>query len=140
MTIRGTDERKRTGAVMDGVAGSGYRRIACLSTEAVEVLYRLGAQDRVAGISGYSVHPPEARAEKWSFGCLVMKFTAPFFFNAKIHPRRPALMWIGGGESYAQLAGSVLSCASALHEAGITRDDIVIIDPDTYEIVDVIPA
>ncbi|MEO3713157.1 ABC transporter substrate-binding protein [Roseateles flavus] len=40
------------------------QRIACLSTEAVEVLYRLGAQDRVAGISGYSVHPPEARAEK----------------------------------------------------------------------------
>ena len=40
------------------------QRIACLSTEAVEVLYRLGAQDRVAGISGYTVHPPEARAEK----------------------------------------------------------------------------
>lgn len=39
-------------------------RIACLSTEAVEVLYRLGAQDHVAGISGYTVHPPEARAEK----------------------------------------------------------------------------
>lgn len=40
------------------------QRIACLSTEAVEVLYRLGAQDRVAGISGYSVHPPQARDEK----------------------------------------------------------------------------
>ncbi len=40
------------------------QRIACLSTEAVEVLYRLGAQHRVAGISGYSVHPPEARTEK----------------------------------------------------------------------------
>lgn len=39
-------------------------RIACLSTEAVEVLYRLGAQDRVAGISGYTVHPPEARQQK----------------------------------------------------------------------------
>ncbi|MDN3545180.1 ABC transporter substrate-binding protein [Kinneretia asaccharophila] len=43
---------------------SGPQRIACLSTEAVEVLYRLGAQERVAGISGYSVHPPQARAEK----------------------------------------------------------------------------
>lgn len=40
------------------------QRIACLSTEAVDVLYRLGAQDRIAGISGYTVHPPEARAEK----------------------------------------------------------------------------
>lgn len=40
------------------------QRIACLSTEAVEVLYRLGAQHRIAGISGYTVHPPEARADK----------------------------------------------------------------------------
>ncbi len=39
-------------------------RIACLSTEAVEVLYRLDAQDRIVGISGYSVHPPEARRDK----------------------------------------------------------------------------
>ncbi len=42
----------------------GPRRIACLSTEAVEVLYRLGAQDRVAGISVYTVYPPEARQDK----------------------------------------------------------------------------
>ena len=40
------------------------QRIACLSTEAVETLYRLGAQDQIAGISGYTVHPPKARAEK----------------------------------------------------------------------------
>jgi iron complex transport system substrate-binding protein len=39
-------------------------RIACLSTEAVEVLYRLGAQDRIVGISGYTVYPPEARRDK----------------------------------------------------------------------------
>lgn len=43
---------------------SGPHRIACLSTEAVEVLYRLGAEDRMAGISGYTVHPPHARQEK----------------------------------------------------------------------------
>ena len=42
----------------------GPQRIACLSTEAVEVLYRLGAEDRIAGISGYTVHPPRARHEK----------------------------------------------------------------------------
>lgn len=41
-----------------------YRRIACLATEAVDTLYALGAQDLIAGISGYTVHPPEARAEK----------------------------------------------------------------------------
>lgn len=38
----------------------GPQRIACLSTEAVEVLYRLGAEARIAGISGYTVHPPRA--------------------------------------------------------------------------------
>jgi iron complex transport system substrate-binding protein len=43
---------------------SHYRRIACLSTEAAETLYALGAQDAIAGISGYTVHPPEARKEK----------------------------------------------------------------------------
>jgi iron complex transport system substrate-binding protein len=40
------------------------RRIASLSTEAVDVLYRLGAQDRLVGVSGFTVYPPEARHEK----------------------------------------------------------------------------
>jgi iron complex transport system substrate-binding protein len=42
----------------------GPQRIACLSTESAEVLYRLGADDRIVGISGYTVHPPRARREK----------------------------------------------------------------------------
>jgi iron complex transport system substrate-binding protein len=41
-----------------------FERIACLSTEVVEVLYLLGAQDRVVGVSGFTVHPPEARRDK----------------------------------------------------------------------------
>ncbi|TAK91848.1 MAG: cobalamin-binding protein [Burkholderiaceae bacterium] len=40
------------------------RRIACLCTETVEVLYALGQQDRIVGISGFTVWPPEARKEK----------------------------------------------------------------------------
>lgn len=39
-------------------------RIVCLSTETVEVLYALGEAGRIAGISGYTVIPPEARKEK----------------------------------------------------------------------------
>ena len=39
-------------------------RIVCLTTETVEVLYALGEQDRIAGISGYTVRPPQARKEK----------------------------------------------------------------------------
>ncbi len=41
-----------------------YQRIACLSTEAVETLYLLGAQDRIAGISGFATRPARARKEK----------------------------------------------------------------------------
>lgn len=41
-----------------------YQRIACLSTEAVEVLYAIGAEDLIAGISGYTVRPARARQEK----------------------------------------------------------------------------
>ena len=40
------------------------QRIVCLTTETVEVLYAIGEQDRIAGITGYTVRPPEARKEK----------------------------------------------------------------------------
>lgn len=43
---------------------SHYHRIACLSTESVETLYALGAEDSIAGISGFTVRPPRAREEK----------------------------------------------------------------------------
>jgi iron complex transport system substrate-binding protein len=37
------------------------RRIICLTEETTETLYLLGQQDRIVGISGYTVRPPEAR-------------------------------------------------------------------------------
>lgn len=40
------------------------QRIVCLTTETVEVLYALGEQERIVGISGYTVYPPQARKEK----------------------------------------------------------------------------
>ncbi|HRH13257.1 MAG TPA: ABC transporter substrate-binding protein [Azonexus sp.] len=40
------------------------QRIVCLTTETVEVLYAIGEQDRIAGITGYTVRPPQARREK----------------------------------------------------------------------------
>jgi iron complex transport system substrate-binding protein len=39
-------------------------RIVCLTEGTVETLYLLGEQDRIVGISGYCVRPPEARREK----------------------------------------------------------------------------
>jgi iron complex transport system substrate-binding protein len=37
------------------------QRIICLTEETAETLYRLGAGDRVVGVSGYTARPPEAR-------------------------------------------------------------------------------
>src|SRR6202789_2305202 len=37
------------------------RRIICLTDETTEILYLLGEQDRIVGVSGYATRPPEAR-------------------------------------------------------------------------------
>ena len=39
------------------------QRIVCLTEETTETLYLLGEGDRVVGISGYTVRPPEARGK-----------------------------------------------------------------------------
>lgn len=40
------------------------QRIICMTEETVETLYLLEEQERIAGISGFTVRPPEARKEK----------------------------------------------------------------------------
>ena len=46
------------------LAGAGPQRIVCLTEETTEWLYLLGESRRIVGISGYTVRPKEARAEK----------------------------------------------------------------------------
>jgi iron complex transport system substrate-binding protein len=41
--------------------GSYPERIVCLTEETTETLYLLGQGDRIVGVSGYTVRPPEAR-------------------------------------------------------------------------------
>src|SRR5438045_4288505 len=48
-------------------------RIVCLTEETTETLYLLGQGDRIVGVSGYTVRPPEART----------KPTISAFINAK---------------------------------------------------------
>jgi iron complex transport system substrate-binding protein len=43
---------------------SGPRRIVCLTEEPTEVLYALGEDARIVGISGFTVRPARARREK----------------------------------------------------------------------------
>ena len=42
----------------------GPQRIVCLTEETTEWLYMLGQEHKIVGISGYTVRPPRARAEK----------------------------------------------------------------------------
>lgn len=42
----------------------GPTRIVCLTEEPTEVLYALGEEARIVGISGFTVRPPRARREK----------------------------------------------------------------------------
>ena len=44
------------------------RRIVCLTEETVETLYLLGEQDRIVGVTGYAVRPPQVRREKPKVG------------------------------------------------------------------------
>jgi iron complex transport system substrate-binding protein len=46
------------------VSGFPPKRIICLTEETVETLYLLGEQDRIVGVSGYAVRPPQVRREK----------------------------------------------------------------------------
>ena len=43
---------------------TGPQRIVCLTEEPTETLYALGEQDRIVGISGFTVRPAIARREK----------------------------------------------------------------------------
>jgi len=40
------------------------QRVICMTEETVETLYLLGEQNRILGISSFTVRPPEARQEK----------------------------------------------------------------------------
>jgi iron complex transport system substrate-binding protein len=46
------------------MAGNYPQRIVCLTEETTETIYLLGEQDRIVGISGFTVRPPEARRDK----------------------------------------------------------------------------
>jgi iron complex transport system substrate-binding protein len=53
----------------------GYpERIVCLTEETTETLYLLGEGDRVAGVSGYTVRPPEARKKPRVSAYLTAKY------------------------------------------------------------------
>jgi iron complex transport system substrate-binding protein len=55
---------RRATSRQDRTAPGYPQRIVCLTEEPTEVLYALGEQQRIVGISGFTVRPPHARKEK----------------------------------------------------------------------------
>ena len=51
-------------------------RIVCLTEETTETLYLLGQGDRIVGVSGYTVRPPEARLKPKVSAFISAKFDA----------------------------------------------------------------
>ncbi len=62
------------------------QRIICLTAEVTEILFALGAGDRIVGVSGYSVRPAEARLKE-----KVSAFTSARM--DKIHALKPDLIF-----------------------------------------------
>jgi iron complex transport system substrate-binding protein len=86
----------------------GPQRIVCLTEEPTETLYLLGEQDRIVGISGFTVRPPQARKEK-------PKVSG--FINAKIDKiveLEPDLV-IGFSNLQADIAADLIRRGIAVH-------------------------
>jgi iron complex transport system substrate-binding protein len=70
LVIGDSKERGEQAAVQSPITNhqslrpAGPQRIVCLTEEPTEVLYALGEQDRIVGISGFTVRPPQARKDK----------------------------------------------------------------------------
>ncbi|MDI1363132.1 cobalamin-binding protein [Methylotenera sp.] len=84
------------------------KRIVCLTTEPTEVLYLLGEQDRIVGISGYTTHPAIARKEKPK----VSAFTSAKI--DKILALQPDLV-IGFSNLQADIAASLIRAGVEVH-------------------------
>lgn len=84
------------------------QRIVCLTEETTETLYRLGEQDRIVGISGFTVRPPQARREKPK----VSAFTSAKL--ERIVDLRPDLV-LGFSDLQADIAASLIRAGIPVH-------------------------
>lgn len=87
---------------------SGPRRIVCLTEETTETLYLLGEQDRIVGISGFTVRPPQARREKPK----VSAFTSAKI--ARIQALQPDLV-LGFSDLQAGIAAELIHAGIEVH-------------------------
>ena len=83
-------------------------RIVCLTEETTETLYLLGEQDRIVGISGFTVRPPQARREKPK----VSAFTSAKL--DKISALKPDLV-LGFSDLQAAIAADLIRAGINIH-------------------------
>ena len=83
-------------------------RIVCLTEETTETLYLLGEQQRIVGISGFTVRPPQARREKPR----VSAFTSAR--TARIIELRPDLV-LGFSDLQADIAAELVRAGLEVH-------------------------
>jgi len=76
------------------------QRIVCLTEETTETIYLLGAGDRIVGISGYTVRPPEARTKPKVSAFINANF-------AKIDALEPDLV-LAFSDLQAEIAGELI--------------------------------
>ena len=94
---------------MPPMNNDGYaQRLVCMTEETTETLYLLGEEDRIVGISGFTVRPPRARKEK-------PKVSA--FTSAKIDrilELEPDLV-LGFSDMQADIAAELIRSGIAVH-------------------------
>src|SRR5215471_5562735 len=83
-------------------------RIVCLTAETTETLYLLGEEQRIVGISGFTVRPPRARREKPK----VSAFTSAKI--DKILELRPDLV-LGFSDLQADIAAELVRAGIEVH-------------------------
>lgn len=84
------------------------QRIVCLTEETCETLYLLGEQDRIVGISGFTVRPPRARKEKPKVSAFISAKTD------KILALEPDLV-LGFSDLQADIAAELVRRGIAVH-------------------------
>jgi iron complex transport system substrate-binding protein len=75
-------------------------RIVCLTEETTETLYLLGESERIVGVSGYTVRPPEARSKPRVSAFLTARFS-------KIEALKPDLI-LGFSDLQADIAAELI--------------------------------
>ncbi|TQV87617.1 cobalamin-binding protein [Aliikangiella coralliicola] len=83
-------------------------RIVCLTEETTETLYLMGESERIVGISGFTVRPPEARKEKPK----VSAFTSAKI--DKILDLKPDLV-LGFSDMQADIAAALVKAGVQVH-------------------------